>query len=169
MIVRIENTPRKKKEKQRSYGRRTLHKQKMNQNCSLHCKRMQSFLLLFLIASIFAYEKICIFSDNDSIIDVKRDPNHDLIRVTSTSKIGESIKTYGYANVTLPEGLQSIEFILTDTKKNTGRYSYETPFKGVHLSLQYDHRRPLTGLCDFFTGILPCFNVKQCNTNGIYA
>ena len=127
---------------------------------------MRSLCWLFLLVLIFAYEKISIFSDNDSIIDVKRDSVNDLIRVTSTTKIGEKTKLFGYTNVTLPEGLQMIEFILTDEKKNIGRYSYEAPFVGLYLSLQYDRRRPLTGLCDFFTQILPCFNVKQCNTNG---
>lgn len=91
---------------------------------------MRSLCWLFLLVLIFAYEKICIFSDNDSIIDVKRDSVNDLIRVTSTTKIGEKTKLFGYTNVTLPEGLQMIEFILTDEKKNIGRYSYEAPFVG---------------------------------------
>ena len=127
---------------------------------------MRSLCWLFLLVLIFAYEKICIFSDNHSLIDVKRDPINDVIRITSTTKIGERTKLYGNVNITLPEGLEMIDVVLTDSKENVGRYSFEVPFNGLYLSLQYDRRRPLTGLCDFFTQILPCFNVKQCNTNG---
>lgn len=125
---------------------------------------MRPLLSLLLVVSVFAYEKIRIFSDPYSIINVKRDPHFDRISVTSDTKIGASCKTYGTSRIPLPEGLESIDFVLTDPKQNIGRYSFEAPFDGVYLSLTYDHQRPLTGLCDYFAQVLPCFNVKQCNS-----
>ena len=130
---------------------------------------MRSVLFLLLVTTIVGYEKIRIFSDNDSLIKVSRPVENSDIDITSQTRIGASYKTYSQVHVDFPEGLQHIEFVLTDENLNKGRYAYESPFTGVYLSLTYDHRRPLTGLCDSFAHLLPCFNVKQCNTTGIFS
>ena len=120
-----------------------------------------------MVTTIVGYEKIRIFSDNDSLIKMKRPVENSDIYISSETKIGASYKTYSQVHVDFPEGLQHIEFVLTDENLNKGRYAYESPFTGVYLSLTYDHRRPLTGLCDVFNRLIPCFNVKQCSTTGI--
>ena len=125
---------------------------------------MRLVLFLLLVEAIVGYEKIRI---NDSIIKVTRPVENSDINISTRTKIGASYKTYSQVHVDAPEGLQLIEFVLTDENLNKGRYTYESPFTGVYLSLTYDHRRPLTGLCDLFAHLLPCFNVKQCNTTGI--
>lgn len=129
---------------------------------------MNLFLFLLFAATISAYEKIRIFSDNDSIIQVKRPYDTSDIIIETQTKIGASYKTFSQVHLAYPEGLEGFEFVFTDEKLNTGRYPYESPFTGVYLSLTYDHRRPLTGLCELFSTLLPCFNVKQCNTEGTH-
>lgn len=124
---------------------------------------MISLLWVSCILSVLAYEKIDIYSDNLSLLNITRDDIEDKVIVESETRIGISYKTTTFTTIPLPKGLQEFYFSITNPEQNTGRYTLETPFEGVHISLQYERKQAIENVCDLFETILPCFNVKQCN------
>ena len=69
---------------------------------------------------------------------------------------------YG-ASITLPEGVDTFSFLITNPRQNIGRWTKQTYFQGVDITIAYKKQQPLEGLCDVFKTLLPCFNVKQCS------
>ena len=126
-------------------------------------------LTLFLISLIgcCGYEKIGIYSDNDSIMEVVRDDEKDAIKVRSTAKIGISYRTFVETNITLPEGVEMFSFLLTNPRHNIGRWTKQSLLQGVDITIAYKKQQPLEGLCSVFDILLPCFNVKQCSRRSI--
>ena len=119
--------------------------------------------LFFWVA--LAYERINIFSDLSCISEFEWDTPNDLIHISSLDMYDISYKSFTSVHLPLPEGLEFVDIVLTDPEHNRGSFMYETPFDGLHITLTYDRQRPLTGLCDIFSTLLPCFNVKQCAPN----
>lgn len=115
------------------------------------------------IIGCFGYEKISLFSDNDSIMEVVRSDDLDAIKLRSTAKIGVGYKTFVETNITLPEGVDTFSFLITNPRQNIGRWTKQTYFQGVDITIAYKKQQPLEGLCDVFKTLLPCFNVKQCS------
>ena len=120
-------------------------------------------LFILCILSVLSYEKIDIYSDNLSFINVERDDAKDRVTVNSTTRIGLSFKKTVMSHFSLPEGLQEFSLTITNPEQNTGRYILETPYDGVHVALTYQRQQPIEGLCDIFATVFPCFQVKQCN------
>lgn len=124
---------------------------------------MKVILFILCILSVLSYEKIDIYSDNLSFINVERDNAKDRVTVNSATRIGLSFKKTVMANFSLPEGLQEFSLTITNPEQNTGRYILETPYDGVHVALIYKRQQPIEGLCDVFATVFPCIQVKQCN------
>lgn len=126
-------------------------------------------LIAFFISLIgcYGYEKISLFSDNDSIMEVVRNEEMDAIKCRSTAKIGVGYKSYVETNITLPEGVESFSFLITNPKHNVGRWKKYSYLQGVDITITYKKQQPLEGLCHVFETLLPCFNVKQCSRRSI--
>lgn len=130
-------------------------------------KQMRVLCFSILLATALAYERINVFSDQESIASIGRDSDRDVITVRSTTGLGISFKGYSNTNITHPEGLEEFRVTITTPSYNMGRYRLTVPFEGLHVTMKYDHQRPLTGLCDIFASLLPCFRVKQCSSSCI--
>lgn len=128
---------------------------------------MKSVFYFLCILSVLAYEKIDIFSDDLSLIDVVRDNVRDMITVNSESRIAISYKTTTVTKMTIPAALKEFQFTITDPQWNRGRYSLEEAFEGIHITLTYDKQQSIENVCDIFATALPCINVKQCNSTSI--
>ncbi|KAK8830962.1 hypothetical protein WA577_003662 [Blastocystis sp. JDR] len=126
---------------------------------------MRVLCFSILLATALAYERINVFSDQESIASIGRDSDRDVITVRSTTGLGISFKGYSNTNITHPEGLEEFRVTITTPRYNMGRYRLTVPFEGLHVTMKYDHQRPLTGLCDIFASLLPCFRVKQCSSS----
>lgn len=125
---------------------------------------MRIFCFSILLVTVLAYERINVFSDQESLSSIERDSNRDRITVSSKTGLGISFKGYAHTNFTHPEGLLEFHVTITNPQYNSGRYKLNVPFEGLHVAMKYDHQRPLTGLCDIFASLLPCFRVKQCSS-----
>ena len=128
---------------------------------------MLSLFCFYLLLSVLAYEKIDIYSDNLSLLNITRDNVNDRLTVSSETRIAVSYKSTVFSHFSLPEGFKEFQFSITNPEFNYGRYILETPFNGVHIAITYDRQRPLGDLCDILSKTLPCFNVKECNMQSI--
>ena len=128
---------------------------------------MKSVFYFLCILSVLAYEKIDIFSDDLSLIDVVRDNVRDMITVNSESRIAISYKTTTVTKMTIPAALKEVQLTITDPQWNRGRYSLEEAIEGIHITLTYDKQKSIENVCDIFATALPCINVKQCNSTSI--
>ena len=76
---------------------------------------MKSVFYFLCILSVLAYEKIDIFSDDLSLIDVVRDNVRDMITVNSESRIAISYKTTTVTKMTIPNNKYNINAKLATT------------------------------------------------------
>ena len=121
-------------------------------------------LIVFLLCVLLCcgYERINLYSDNKCLMKVTRDDPTDTIKLESEARIGISYKSFASVNITVPKEVRAFSFLLTNPEYNSGRYIRQAPFSGVQITISYDKQQPLTGLCEVFEKLLPCFNVKQC-------
>ena len=121
-------------------------------------------LIVFLLCVLLCcgYERINLYLDNRCIMNVTRDDRTDTIKIESGERIGISYKSFASVNITVPKEVRAFSFLLTNPEYNSGRYIRQAPFAGVQITISYEQQQPITGLCELFEKLLPCFNVKQC-------